>query len=117
MAPKYKDLDNDPIYLKVNLRKARKIIKDILDDEKYIAMLKRRAIAGVLAPAMEMMLWHYYFGKPQENVSVEVKLPGEDLTKLTDEQLAERMTKAADILGAKVQAGIVDDKQDGPYKN
>ncbi len=114
---KYRDLDNDAIYLKVGLQQARKMISKILDDPEYLVNLKRRAKAGVLAPAVEIMLWHYYYGKPQENVNVNVKTDGEDLSKLTDKQLAERMQRAADVLGQKIPSVIMDDKQDGPYKN
>lgn len=92
---------NDPIYLKIDVERAREIVSKILNDETYLLNLKKRALLGVLAPAMEMMLWHYMYGKPQDTVNVNISDDREDLTKLTDEQLAERMEKKAMILREK----------------
>lgn len=87
--PKYRD-ENDVIYLKSDIERARKITNRILHDPDYLHNLERRAKAGVLAPAVEIMLWHYQFGKPKDVVDVNVSRKGEDLTKLSDEELARR---------------------------
>lgn len=92
---RYRD-ENDKIYVKIDLERALKIVRDIIEDPDYLRNLKRRALAGVLAPAVEMMLWHYLIGKPSETVNVNVNYKGEDLTKLSDEQLAEKARLLSD---------------------
>lgn len=39
-----------------------------MDDPRYRAALKKRLIAGTLAPAVETMLWFYSKGKPKDRV-------------------------------------------------
>jgi len=83
----------DMLYTKIDIERARKIADNILLDDDYLTTLKRRAVAGILAPAMEMMLWHYVFGKPQETVNVNVNNRTTELKNLSDEELAERAAK------------------------
>lgn len=78
------------LYFKIDIERARKVIAEILDDPEYLRQLKRRALGGVLAPAVEIMLWHYMYGKPAENVNVDVTYKKEDLSKLSDSELAAR---------------------------
>lgn len=48
----------------------RTLAQDLLLGEEYQANLKKRLIAGTLAPAVENTLWHYGFGKPKDSVDV-----------------------------------------------
>lgn len=82
-------------YTEVSINKARKLAADILEDPTYQKNLMRRAQAGVLAPAIEMMLWYYLFGKPAEKVNVNVS--SSDLYDLTDNELAIRTKELNDI--------------------
>lgn len=82
-------------YTEISINKARRIAAKILEDKVYLTNLIRRARAGVLAPAMEMMLWYYLFGKPLEKVSVSVSKS--DLYDLTDSELALRTKELNDI--------------------
>jgi hypothetical protein len=45
---------------------ARAFASSIVDDPKYQANLRKRALAGKLKPQIEAMLWHYAKGKPVE---------------------------------------------------
>jgi hypothetical protein len=49
---------------------ARAFCASIVDDPDYQARLRKRALSGQLAPALEAMLWHYAKGKPAEHVEV-----------------------------------------------
>lgn len=92
---RFRDEDN-AIYVRLDIDRARIFARKILDDEEYRTNLRRRAVAGVLAPAVEMMLWHYVYGKPQETVNVNVNHKGEDLTRISDEELTERLRELAE---------------------
>ena len=50
---------------------AKAACNKLIDDPAYRAALRRRLIAGELAPAMECMLWYYGKGKPKEIIGVE----------------------------------------------
>ena len=43
----------------------------ILGDPAYLYNLRSRLRQGMLAPAMEAVIWYYAFGKPIEKVEVE----------------------------------------------
>ena len=45
---------------------ARAVCAAIVDDPTYRKTLVARAKAGELSPAIEAMLWHYAYGKPEE---------------------------------------------------
>jgi len=47
---------------------AKAACNELVDDPLYRAALRKRLIAGTLAPAMETMLWYYGKGKPKERV-------------------------------------------------
>jgi len=57
--------------------------------------LIRRARVGVLAPAMEMMLWYYLFGKPVEKI--QVSTTDDSLIDLTDAELSARTKELHEI--------------------
>ena len=64
----------------------------IVDDPGYRAKLTSRAKAGILPPAMEVLLWHYAKGRPKELVEVSASLQmqaisSDGLARLTTEQL------------------------------
>ncbi len=48
----------------------RAFCASIVDDPDYQARLRKRALSGQLAPALEAMLWHDAKGKPAEHVEV-----------------------------------------------
>lgn len=52
-------------------RQVREIAQRLVEDPKYVASLVRRLGAGKIAPAVEVMLWHYAYGKPKDTVRVE----------------------------------------------
>lgn len=92
-----------PRYTEVSIRKARKLAGQILEDPNYQHNLLRRAVAGVLSPAVECMLWYYVFGKPAENINLNTERA--DLSKLTGSELAERAAEVAILAreAAKIQ--------------
>jgi hypothetical protein len=47
---------------------AKAACNELVDDLRYRAALKKRLIAGKLAPALETMLWYYAKGKPKERI-------------------------------------------------
>ena len=83
----------DMLYAKIDIERARKIAADILYDDEYLSNLKRRARGGILKAGIEQMLWSYVFGKPQENINVNVNSRKEELLALSDEELAVRAAK------------------------
>ncbi len=64
---------------------ARQAAAEIVDNPDYRAALKARAFAGRLAPAVEVMLWHYAHGAPKIKLDVDAKVT--DVTKMTTEDL------------------------------
>ena len=79
----------------------------ILRDPTYRQNLIVRARAGTLAPAVEIALWHYAYGKPAERL--EVGGPGAfgvEHENLTDRQLGDRIRLLAEIVE---QGGNPDD--------
>jgi hypothetical protein len=60
------------------LNKATREIKDFarkfLESPDYVDGMKRRVIAG-RAPHVEVLLFHYGYGKPKETVALEGKIP------------------------------------------
>lgn len=42
------------------------LAQGILEDPAYQRKLKERALAGALPPALEVLLYHYLWGKPAE---------------------------------------------------
>lgn len=103
----------DKIVVEIDIEKARRIVSKIIYNPDYLRQLKRRALAGVLAPAVEMMLWHYLFGKPRDIVDVNVTHKGEDLTQIPNKELAER----ARLLSVKILKEENQDEEPDPPMN
>jgi hypothetical protein len=51
-------------------REAKEFCASVIDDAAYQAALRRRALTGKLAPAIECMLWYYAKGKPTESLDL-----------------------------------------------
>ena len=97
-GPKVK-VDRGVLYQKIDIERALAFFEKIIFSEEYQDLFIRRAKSGVLAPALEMMMWHYCFGKPQDTINVNVKTETQqEVTKLTDEELAERARKLSERL-------------------
>jgi len=47
-----------------------KACNELVDDRTYRVALRKRLIAGELAPAVECMLWWYAKGKPTERLDL-----------------------------------------------
>jgi hypothetical protein len=58
---------------------AKAIAEAVCTNPRYLANTLRRAIAGELHPAVEVMFWHYYAGKPKDTIALENKLTLEQL--------------------------------------
>jgi protein-disulfide isomerase-like protein with CxxC motif len=88
---------------------ARQLAARLLDDPAYLENLGMRLRAGILAPALEVLLYHYRYGKPVEQIEVSQSLA--DLRGLTDEELAEEMgrVQAALMAAAKKRANADED--------
>lgn len=76
-------------------RAAKEAAKLIIESESYRRSLVARAAAGTLPPGIESMLWHYAYGKPTETIEMKVR---EDLSGLSDQQLAQRAEQIAAAL-------------------
>jgi hypothetical protein len=83
-------------YTEVSINKARQLAAEILEDEDYKENLKRRAVNGVLSPAIEQMLWYYLFGKPLEKIAV-LDATEDSLESLTDAELTLRAKELHEI--------------------
>jgi hypothetical protein len=73
---------------------------------EYEANLRRRMLAGILAPALEVLVLHYMYGKPADTLVVKDKTPkGGHLAELTAEELRLRaLAVAQQIVEARSQA-------------
>lgn len=74
---------------------AQSFCRGLLTSQTYRDKLKERVENGSIPAPLEMMLWGYAFGKPQESVDITVR---EDLSTLSTAQLAERAEQALQIL-------------------
>ena len=80
---------------------AKRLAAEILENPAYIKSLQDRACAGTLPPAIEVMLWHYRYGKPVSKV--EVGVPGDfEMTELSDADLAKRAASIADRINSRL---------------
>lgn len=98
-APWYAGGQNSGV-TELTRREAQSFCKTILTSDTYRNQLKEKAEKGNLHPSIEAMLWHYAFGKPAEEVNVNVS---EDLSQLSTEQLGERVQVAMQALREKKQ--------------
>ncbi len=65
----------------------REIAQRIVGDPAYRAALTLRVQRGKAAPAIEVLLWHYAFGKPKDIIEHQGRIDG-DRTSLSDAELA-----------------------------
>jgi len=70
-----------------------KLFRQILESREYKENFVKRAIHGLLPPAVEIMMFHYILGKPSEQININFQDAQEDLTVLTRPQLATRIEK------------------------
>ncbi len=76
---------------------ARHVAEKLIFDEEYLVNLQRRMRAGVIAPAIEQMVWVYFFGRPDEQPPVQEQI--DDLSHMTDAELnAALFNKLTDML-------------------
>lgn len=75
---------------------AETFARNVIDDPDYLKMLKDRAVAGILSPACEGLLWYYAFGKPVNRVEISGGT-GTDLSECTNEELADRCRQLSEI--------------------
>jgi hypothetical protein len=86
---------------------------------EYEANLRRRMLAGILAPQLEILVLHYMYGKPPDVLVVKDKTPkASPMGELTAEELRLRaLAVAQQIMDARAQQereenGSTDDSQD-----
>ena len=90
-------------------KQAREAASRILDSAEYLMSLKTRANEGTLPPPVEIMLWHYRYGKPKDQIVI--TQGEENLTELTTEELALRAKAIAEDLDqARTLATMVMDE-------
>jgi len=77
-----------PATRRQRLDDAEALAREIVEDIEYKKNLKIRAIAGVLPPAVENMLWAYAYTKPPDRMEISTDRP--NLKDLTPEQLTDR---------------------------
>lgn len=76
---------------------AQRFARQMLQSQTYRDDLERRLLSGTLAPAIETMLWHYAYGKPIEQINLNVSQQ-EDLSQLSVQELFDRAKKLSDAL-------------------
>jgi hypothetical protein len=80
---------------------ARKRARLWLESPEYETSIRLRILSGSLPPGVEMMLWHYAYGKPAEQVEVDVTINESkraELASATDEALQKRVQAAVAAL-------------------
>lgn len=77
---------------------AQRRARSILESEDYQTSLKERIRDKQLPPAVETMLWYYAFGKPMEQVQINVSQQEEDLSTLGTAELLRRAQELAKLL-------------------
>lgn len=76
---------------------AQSFARGLLTSESYRLTLEDRILNKTLPPAIEQMLWHYAFGKPIEEVRVQVSQV-EDLSTLSLDELYARAGKLRETI-------------------
>lgn len=84
------------------LSEARKFARSIIEDPEYKRILIARANAGHLAPQVEVMLYHYAYGKPIE--VIESRTTIEDLRNKKVDELISELDETRTKLLAAVEA-------------
>jgi hypothetical protein len=75
-------------------REAREMFAHIIADPRYLESVSRRALAGKLAPAVEVRILDYVFGKPAETINATIgvaAISAASLRTLTGDQLAQAL--------------------------
>lgn len=79
---------------------AQRVARGLLDSLEYQKSIKDRIKTGTLPAAVEIMLWHYAYGKPMEQIELNVQ-GSVDLSGLSSDELLLRAEalrrKIADI--------------------
>lgn len=91
---------------------AQKFARDLLSSKTYRDSVEDRIAQKTLPPAIEAMLWHYAYGKPVEQVNVNVT-QGEDLSTLGIEDLQKRLEE---MLDTAKEAAALNDAIPAQYK-
>lgn len=76
----------------------REVATRLVDDPEYLQRLRERLLAGT-AGAVEIMLWHYAYGKPLDRIQVSSP---HGVALLTDDELRARLRSALAALGDAV---------------
>lgn len=86
-------------------RLAQAFASSILDTEEYKESLLRRIRLDTLAPAVEVLLHHYKYGKPKDTVEVVHAADQTPLDAATAQELAAEASQlATEVLAAQQQA-------------
>lgn len=75
---------------------AKRLATELLEDPAYKINLRKRLIDGEVAPHLEVLLWHYRFGKPVDQVVV--KQMDEDLTEMSTSELLGLVQRLEQVL-------------------
>ncbi len=84
---------------------AAQFARRIVCSDAYFTSLKARAESGELAPPVETLLLHYAFGKPVEQISMDVTNEV-NLGHMTVEQLAARAAQVHQMLLARHEEDV-----------
>jgi hypothetical protein len=86
---------------------ASRFARDLLQSDEYRASLQERIKNKSLSPAVEVMLWHYGFGKPPETVEI---IDNRDTSQLTPSAMREMAEIAVNDLreAEEVEAAVED---------
>lgn len=88
---------------RVEVRAAARLL---VNDPEYVVMLRKRMIMGT-AGQMEILLWHYAYGKPTEHI--EIKDTTNSFAELSDDELrAEALAIAKDLSPNRTNEDIDD---------
>ena len=66
---------------------AQAFAEQLVTDPIYRANLRERLLAGKVHPAVEMMIWHYTFGKPKEQLELSGSVTMRDVKLMSDSDL------------------------------
>lgn len=92
---------------------AQKFARSIIESKDYRDDLAARAKSGKLAPAIESMLWHYAYGKPIEQVQVQVMQGVQDFGSMSVEELQQALS---DMRTQLEEAQALEDALPAQYK-
>lgn len=82
----------------------------VLESQDYKTQFIARVKTGTLPPALEMMLYHYAYGKPPDRLELTSLTEDADLTGMTDEELATHAQQVLDDIRNEMEKR----KQDQP---